>query len=101
MAATPEGRVKDRVKVLLKEHGAYFHMPVQNGMGSPTLDFVGCFRGWFFAIETKAGDKQPTARQELTAKEMREAGAAVFLVNDVSGLDELEAWLERYDDRIC
>ena len=93
MAATPEGLVKARVKKVLEKHGAYSHMPVQNGMGSPSLDFIGCHRGRFFGIETKAGDKRPTKRQELTMNEMREAGAKVFLVNDYVGLDELEGWL--------
>ncbi len=57
MANTPEGKVKDKIKKMLKEHGAYFHMPVQNGMGAPTLDFVGCYCSHYFAIEAKAPGK--------------------------------------------
>jgi hypothetical protein len=83
------------VKTLLKRHDAYYHMPVQNGMGSPTLDFVGCHAGRFFAVETKAGNKLMTPRQVLTAKQMDSAGAAVFLVSEVQGMNELEDWLER------
>lgn len=90
---TPEGRVKAKVKKLLAEHGAYYHMPVQNGMGKPTLDFVCCHRGRFFAIETKAGNKSYSERQKKTAEEMRAAGATVFLVNEVTELDELEDYL--------
>jgi hypothetical protein len=93
MSTTPEGKVKGRVKEVLERHGTYFHMPVQNGMGKPTLDFVICHRGRFGAIETKAGSGRPTRRQELTMAEMRKAGAAVFLINDVQGMDELEEWL--------
>lgn len=93
--ATPEGKVKIRVKKVLAEFSAWYHMPVQNGMGAPSLDFVGCFLGWFFAVETKAGDKQPTPRQEHTMQQMRAAGAEVFLVNEVSGLDLLRNWLTR------
>lgn len=91
---TPEGKVKDRVKKLLKKFGVYYHMPVQNGMGAPTLDFVCCHKGYFIAIETKAGNKQPTTRQEITMNEIRAAGGFVFLVNEVQGLVELEAFLE-------
>lgn len=90
---TPEGRIKERLKKLLKAHGAYYHMPVQNGMGAPSLDFVCCHRGRFFAIETKAGNKKMAERQEHTASEMRKAGGLAFLVNEVEGLDILEEWL--------
>ena len=91
---TPEGRVKERVKKLLKDNGAYYHMPVQNGMGAPTLDFVGCINGKFFAIETKAGTARMTPRQALTAKAMSDAGAAVFEVNErESSIHTLRTWL--------
>jgi hypothetical protein len=92
---TPEGRVKEKVKRLLKRAGAYWHMPVQNGLGAPSLDFVGCHNGKFFAVETKAGTKQPTPRQAHTIETMQRAGAQVFVVNEVEGMPELEFWLER------
>lgn len=90
---TPEGRIKERVKKVLKAHGAYWHMPVQNGMGAPSLDFVGCHFGRYYAIETKAGNKQPTPRQKLTIESIQAAGGKTFVVNEVSGLKELEEWL--------
>lgn len=92
--ATPESKVKAQIRALLKEYGAYWHMPVQNGMGAPSLDFVGCHGGLFYAIEAKAGNKQPTPRQESTIAAMRAAGAKVFVVNEVSGLPELRQWLQ-------
>lgn len=91
--ATPEGKVKDRVKKVLAARGAYWHMPVQNGMGAPTLDFIGCQCGMFFAIETKAGNGKPTPRQEITIKKMQDAGAMVFVVNDITGTELLDMWL--------
>lgn len=90
---TPEGKVKNKVKALLKEHGAYWHCPVQNGMGAPSLDFICCHRGRYFGIETKAGNKKPTPRQETTINQIRLAGGLAFVVNEVSGLDDLEYWL--------
>ena len=90
---TPEGKVKEQVKKLLKQHGAYYHMPVQNGMGAPTLDFVGCFKGKFFAVETKAPGKKPTPRQELTMADMRKAGGMVFVVSDADSLTDVHAYL--------
>ena len=91
---TPEGKVKEQVKKLLKEAGVYYHMPVQNGMGAPTLDIVGCHQGNFFAVETKAPGKKPTPRQEQTIADMRRARAAVFVVDGSDrSLAELRAWL--------
>lgn len=91
--ATPEGKVKAGIKRVLKEHGAYWHCPVQNGMGSPSLDFIGCHYGFFFSIEAKAGNKQPTPRQETTISEMHAAKGKVFVINEVTGIEELDAWL--------
>lgn len=91
---TPEGRVKVKVKALLKRHKIYYHMPVMNGMGSPTLDFICCVNGRFFAIETKAPGKKPTPRQEVTMKQMADSGAFVFVVTNDDELCTLSAYLE-------
>lgn len=76
---TPEGKVKQAVKEFLKSRGAWFFMPVPSGYGMPTLDFIGCYEGRFFAIETKAPGGKLTKRQELTIAAMEAAGAAVFV----------------------
>jgi len=75
MAQTPEGRVKDAVKKVLSSHGAYYYMPMQNGMGRVGVpDFVACVPtdkgGLFMGIETKA----PGKRQQTTANQNRELG---------------------------
>jgi hypothetical protein len=90
---TPEGKVKAKVKALLKQWGAYYHMPVQNGMGEPTLDFIACLNGRFIAIETKAPGKKPTKRQEVTMTQMGASGAFVFVVATDADLDVLGAYL--------
>ena len=94
---TPEGRVKVKVKKVLEYYRSsiYVHMPVQNGMGKPSLDFVGCFWGFFFAVETKAPGKVPTERQEQTIADMRAAGAKVFVID--GDVTELATWLEEID----
>ena len=92
---TPENKVKEKVKKVLKAHGAYWHMPVQNGMGAPSLDFIGCYFGRYYAIETKAGNKQPTPRQKLTIESIQAAGGEVFVINEETGVGELELWLTR------
>lgn len=92
--ATPEGKVKNKVKVVLKKYNAYWHCPVQNGMGSPSLDFICCIRGKYFGIETKAGNKKPTPRQESTIEAIQLAGGRAFVVNEETGMDLLEMWLD-------
>lgn len=95
---TPEGKVKDRVKKLLKEAGAYYHLPVLNGMGAPTLDIIGCHRGAFFAIETKAPGKKPTERQLQTMEAMSAAGGTVFVVDGSdASMATVRAWLATLD----
>jgi len=95
--STPEGKVKDRVKKLLKSFPCiYYHMPVQNGMGAPSLDFICCVRGYYLAIETKAPGKKPTPRQELTMEAIAKAGGFVYVVSDDESFTRLEAFLNLF-----
>ena len=93
MAQTPEGKVKARVKKMLREHGAYFFMPVQHGYGTVTLDFLVCLRGRFLAIETKAPGKKPTALQSICMNDIKAAGGHAMVVDGTS-YEELDAWLK-------
>lgn len=104
--STPESKVKAKVKEVLKKYGAYWHCPVQNGMGAPSLDFVVCKPivitpdmvgkrvGLFGGVETKAGSKTATERQQITMGAMESAGGATFLVNEFHGMGVLEKWLQ-------
>ena len=86
MSLTPEGKVKDAVKKLIKGHKeVYLYMPVPGGYGRPTLDFLGVINGVPFAIETKAPGKRLTPIQANVANEMERAGINVFVIN---GADE-------------
>lgn len=90
--STPEGRVKEQVKRVLNRYAnLYHHWPVMNGMGAPTLDCIGCYQGFYFAIETKAPGEKPTARQKLTIDDIRCAGGKVFVID--GDTSELELWL--------
>jgi len=90
-----ERTVKDRVKDLLdpRRPDLYYNMPVPCGYGKSMLDFVGCYRGLFFMVETKRAEKDLTGVQDLCATEVRDAGGKVFVVIDYDGLAELERWL--------
>lgn len=86
---TPEGKVKGVVKRILDDAGAYYHMPVQNGMGKPSLDFIVCHRGRFIAIETKVAKADPTLRQKMTMDEMQAAGAIVLVIRGTGDTETL------------
>jgi Holliday junction resolvase len=97
MAKTPEGKVKDGVKKFLKERGAWFFMPVSNGMGQVGIpDIIICYKGVFVAIETKAPGKKAnvTANQERVMNEIRLNGGFAFVVDSI---DELKLLFDSID----
>ena len=91
---TPEGKVKAQVKDFLKARGAYFFMPVQTGYGATSLDFLGCYNGRFFAIETKAPGGKPTARQRFTMEQMTAAGGRCIWIWDIA---QLHYWWKQFE----
>lgn len=86
---TPEGHIKAAVKKRLNQLGAYHHWPVINGMGAPCLDCHGCYQGLYFAIETKRPGGKLTARQQITAQEITDAGGVVMIVDTKEQADGL------------
>ena len=108
---TPEGKVKDKVKKLLKERGAYYVMVVPTGYGSGVgiPDFVACVPvkiteamvgqtlGIFTGIETKAPGKikNTTVNQKKHLQGISEAsGMAVVVANPALA----ETFLDMLDD---
>jgi hypothetical protein len=92
MALTPEGRVKEAVKRLLKVHGIHYIMPMQNGMGVVGVpDFLCCWNGRFLAIETKAPGKRgnTTANQDRQLAAIADCGGIAIVVDDVNQLKEI------------
>ena len=89
MARTPEGRVKDAVKALLRERRIWYYMPVGNGMGVVGIpDFICCWDGKFLAIETKAPGKagNTTPNQKRRIAEIQSANGLALVVDDVEQL---------------
>jgi hypothetical protein len=102
--ATPEGRVKAKVKRRLKaEFGSkcWSFMPVQTGYGAPALDYLICIDSLFVAIETKAPGKKPTPLQETTIATIREAGGLVFVVEGDETLDAAIACIKEKQGAGC
>ena len=90
MASTPEKKVKDAVKKILKEHGAYYFNPVTGGFGTSGVpDIVCCLDGRFIGIEVKAGSGKPTALQEKNLDEIMQKGGISILVNE-NGIEMLK-----------
>lgn len=93
MAATPENRVKVKVKNVLNAYGCYHFWPVQQGYGARTLDCLGSHNGRAFAIETKAPGKKLTEQQAAIAKRIEESRCIVFQISTPEELALLESWL--------
>lgn len=92
MALTPEGRVKEAIKKILKAHGIFYYMPMSNGMGQVGApDFLCCFNGRFWAVEAKAPGKRDntTANQDRVIDAINAAGGVAIVVDDAKQLEEL------------
>lgn len=72
----------------------YAHWPVQNGMGSPTLDCIMCYYGRYIGVETKAPGKKPTPRQEATMQQMRDAGGITMVIENAADVENLRGALK-------
>ena len=93
MASTPEAKVKAKIKKILKDHGAYYAMPMGTGYGNSGVpDFLCCVNGKFVAIEAKAGKGTTTALQEKNLRDIRTAGGTAMVVNETN-LEELKQWI--------
>ena len=81
-----EGDVKKLVKKVMHEYleaGLWYFMPPANGYGRSGIpDFVGCFKGHFFAIETKFGGNSLTANQLKEVSAIKYCGGEMWVVHD-------------------
>lgn len=83
MSSTPEGKVKTKIKKLLKKHNAYYTMPVTYGMGqSGAHDFQVLHRGVFIGVEAKRdAEHKPTALQSKAARDVHNGGGISLLIH--------------------
>jgi len=84
--ATPEGKVKDAVKKLLKTYNLWYFMPATFGMGTSGIpDIVGILPdGVLIGIETKAGKNKPTELQTRQLAAINAAGGVGIWVNETT-----------------
>ena len=92
---TPEAKVKDNIKKILKAHGVYYAMPMGTGYGNAGVpDFLCCVNGKFLAIEAKAGTGKATALQMKNLAEISQAGGHTMILREMT-MHELENMLEK------
>ena len=97
MGTTPENKVKAKLRKLLKNYpDIYTYWPVPSGFGKTTLDVLGCYRGRFFEVETKAPGKKPTLRQQVELESIGRAMGKTFVIigTDSPVFEELRQWLD-------
>ena len=88
--ATPESKVKKKVKKILDDLGAYHFSPMATGFGrSGVPDIIACYKGKFIGIECKAGKNEPTLLQKHNIKEIQRNQGLAIVVNE----DNIEALL--------
>lgn len=93
MAQTPEGRVKEAVKKLLRARGIWYFMPVSNGMGVHGIpDIICCVppAGKFLGIECKAPGKRGNTSplQDLAIDGIRTARGWALVVDNATQVEE-------------
>lgn len=90
--ATPESKVKAKVKDYLKARNIWHFMPVSNGMGMHGIpDIIAVMDGRFVAIECKAPGKRShtTELQKMQIAAINAAGGLAIVVDDANQLPAL------------
>ena len=96
---TPESKVKDKIKKILKEHSVYYAMPMGTGYGNSGVpDFLCCMNGFFVAIEAKAGKGETTALQDKNLKEINAAGGYTLVIRETN-IDYLKKVIQECKER--
>lgn len=103
MGMTPEGKVKKAIKEYLKSIGAWYYMPVSNGMGRVGCpDILVCWEGRFIAIETKAPGKRKntTPNQDREIDAINSANGLALVVDDVEQVKTAFSLIEQGEEYV-
>lgn len=93
--ATPESKVKAKIKAILKRHDIYYVMPIGSGYGNSGVpDFICCVKGRFVGIEAKAGKGRTTLLQDKNLSLIVEARGEAMVINE-DNLHHVEALGDR------
>ena len=89
--ATPEKKVKEKVKRILEELGAYYFSPATGHGGRKGIpDIIACYKGKFVGIECKAGKNKPTKLQQIELNKIQDAEGIAIVANEATSSDDLE-----------
>ena len=101
MALTPEGKVKEKVKAILKRRGVWYCMPRGTTYGKAGVpDFLCCYEGRFLAIETKAGDGKATPLQLNALRGIINSAGCALVVRETN-IEDVERMLDFIDTAKC
>ena len=88
--ATPESKVKNKVKKILDDLSAYHFSPRATGFGrSGVPDIIACYKGKFIGIECKSGDNKPTLLQLRNIDDIKRNQGLAIVINE----DNIESLL--------
>jgi hypothetical protein len=98
--STPEGNVKAEIKAFLNSLGAecWYFMPMMMGYGRKGIpDIIGCYHGYFFALEVKAPGKlhDATPWQQAECTKIAMAKGAVLIVDSVEAVRDMFRMVHR------
>jgi len=80
---TPEVKVKDKIKEIVKSSNGYYCLPIMQGMNhNGTPDLLVCIGGFFLGVEAKAGTAAPTELQKVRLREIQSKGGIAVVVNE-------------------
>lgn len=99
MTKQPESRLSRDIMAALREAGAF----CWKNHGGPTMmaglpDIAGCYKGFFFSIETKMPGNEPSAIQRLRHAQIREAGGIVEVARSVAEALKVLARIDTYEE---
>ena len=87
---TPHGRLRTAICDFLKKQDAWYLCTNSQGYGRKGIpDIIGCFNGYFFAIEVKVLPDEPSPWQERELAAINTA-KGVWLV--AYSLEQVEEW---------
>jgi hypothetical protein len=98
---TPEGKVKKRIKEILKAHGIFHFSPSMGAYSGKAgiPDIITCIRGYLVGIEAKADPmKAPSKFQMLRMSEIRQSGGLTLLIHS-GNLDEFELLIKEVETK--
>jgi Holliday junction resolvase len=94
-AMTPEGKVKTKLVAMLKELGAWYFFPANNGFGKSGIpDVIICWHGKFIGVEVKSSRGKATALQMRCGEQIQEAGGMWRIVRSADDIAALCMFLK-------